>query len=246
MTQGSLQLRRYLRARRAGVSTEDAAALAPLLIAEAHAIDDDEAKGEFAHIDTETPHLDPSQSTAPAAETATLRRESDVNAGWAGGSVTPAKDGPGATPPQEEDMARAKRAKVDQVEEIKKPDFELVKRLYFNDIKPAKSKQATEAQEQSAAFKEIAKTAHVDPAVAKFVFALVETEQSKCEHKLRSLNGLLQIFRLHMPRDMVDVAEGKPDESNVVPIGESSRPQLATIPSDDSDLAGDDTLEAAE
>jgi uncharacterized protein (UPF0335 family) len=52
MTEGSQQLRRYLRFRRGGASMEDAAELAVISIGEAKLIDADEAKGNLAHIDT--------------------------------------------------------------------------------------------------------------------------------------------------------------------------------------------------
>jgi hypothetical protein len=145
----------------------------------------------------------------------------------------------GSTQPKEEDMARTRRKAADQVVEILKPDFELAKRIYFNDIKPAQSKVGEHAQEQSTAYKEIKKAAHIQPQAAKLSFKLVEMEESKRDDFLRSLNGLLQVFRIFMPRDLVDQAEGKDQASNVVPIGDSSRPSLATIPNDDSDLAGD-------
>jgi len=104
MTEGSIQLRAYLRARRAGCQTENAAAQAGLSLAEARLTDADEAKGLLKHIDTETPHLDLSQSTAPAAAMSTLRES--VNAGRDGAHAVPAKDGPGALQPEEKTMAR--------------------------------------------------------------------------------------------------------------------------------------------
>jgi hypothetical protein len=206
MTEGSLQLRRYLAARRAGCPTESAAAQVGMSLSEARLTDADEAKGLLAHIDTETRPV---------------------------------------TAPQEEIMARPKR-KVDQVVEVMKPDFDLAKRIYFNDIKPAQSKVGEHAQEMSSAYKELKKNAHIQPQAAKLAFKLVELEESKRDDFLRSLRGLLTVFRIFIPADLVDQAEGKPVDNNVIPIGDSARPQLATIPSDDSDLAGEDTLQAAE
>lgn len=51
----SLQLRDYLRARRDGVATEDAAELAGIGITEARLHDADEVKGLLDHIDTTSP-----------------------------------------------------------------------------------------------------------------------------------------------------------------------------------------------
>jgi hypothetical protein len=133
-----------------------------------------------------------------------------------------------------------------------KPDFDLAKRIYFGDIKPAQGKVGEHAQEMSTAYKEIKKAAHIQPQAAKLAFKLVEMEESKRDDFLRSFRGLLTVFNIFIPADLVDQAEGKTGESNVIPIGESAKPQLATIPSDDSDLAGGgedeghDTLQAAE
>lgn len=232
----SKQLHAYLRARRRGMPTEQAATEQGMSLAEARLHDADEAKGLLKHIDTETPRLDFKQPTAPAAGKAPLRES--INAGRDEVLSSPAKDAAGAAHTKEDDMGRTRRKAADEVVEIQKPDFDLVRRIYFNDIKPAQGKVGEHAQEMSTAFKEIKKAAHVQPQAAKLAFKLVEMEESKRDDYLRSFNGLLQVFRIFMPRDMVDQAEGKA-ESNIIPIGERSAPQLATIPSDDSDLAGD-------
>ena len=130
-------------------------------------------------------------------------------------------------------MGRARRKAADQVVEILKPDFDMARRIYFNDIKPAQGKVGEHAQEMSTAYKEIKNTAHIQPQAAKLAFKLVEMEESKRDDFLRSFRGLLTVFRIFIPADLVDQAKGKVDESNVIPIGESSRPSLATIPADD-------------
>jgi len=238
----SVQLHAYLHARRRGMPTEQAAAEQGMSLAEARLHDADEAKGLLAHIDTtETPRLDFKQPTAPAAGKAPLRES--VNAGRDEVGSCPAKDAAGAAHTKEDDMGRTRRKAADEVVEIKKPDFDLARRIYFNDIKPAQAKVGEHAQEQSTAYKEIKNAAHIQPQAAKLAFKLVEMEESKRDDYLRSLNGLLQVFRIFMPRDMVDQAEGK-SESNIIPIGERSAPQLATIPSGDSDLAGVDEWHA--
>jgi hypothetical protein len=203
MSEGSAQLRLYLRRRRAGCPTEQAAAEAGFSIAEARLTDAEEAKGLLAHIDTTEP--------APAVS---------------GNHEEPA-------------MARRSRAaRAPQVEQVHKPDFDLARRIYFNDIKPAQGKVGEHAQEMSTAYKEIKKAAYIQPQAAKLAFKLVEMEESKRDDYLRSLRGLLTVFRIFIPADLVDQAEGKQTDGNVIPIGEASRPSLATIPADDSDLAG--------
>jgi hypothetical protein len=237
--QCSLQLFNYLRKRRAHMPTEQAAAEAGIGLAEARLHDADEAKGLLKHVDTtEMPHLDFKQPTAPAAGKAPLRES--VNAGRDEAGHRPAKEAAGAQP-QEDNMARAKRKAADEVVEIQKPDFDMARRIYLHDIKPAQGKVGEHAQEMSTAYKEVKKAAHIQPQAAKLAFKLVEMEESKRDDYLRSLRGLLTVFRIFIPKDLVDQAEGKgDDDSNVIQFGEAQRPSLATIPSDDSDLAGGD------
>jgi hypothetical protein len=231
--QCSVQLATYLRKRRAHMPTEQAAAEAGISLSEARLHDEAERAGEYAHIDTtEIPHLDFERLTAPADGKAPLRASVNVGRDEVGSS--PAKDATGATTPQEDNMARSRRKAADEVVEIQKPDFELAKRIYFNDIKPAQSKVGEFAQEQSTAYKEIKKAAHIQPQAAKLAFKLVEMEESKRDDYLRSFSGLLTVFRIFMPRDMVDMAEGK-NGGNVVPIGTPERPQLATIGNTDDE-----------
>jgi hypothetical protein len=238
--QCSLQLFRYLRARRAGCPTESAAAQAGIGLAEARLHDEAQRAGEYDHIDTTEMPLIASHNPTEPADQIDQRSASRVNACGEGQGLRSAMVDPGSPEPKEEDMARGRRKAADEVVEIKKPDFELAKRIYFNDIKPAKSKQATHGQELSTAYKEIKAQAHIQPQAAKLAFQLAEMEESKRDDFLRSLRGLLTTFRIFIPADLVDQAEGKQGDSNVIPIGESPRPSLATIPNDDSDLAADD------
>jgi hypothetical protein len=243
--QCSLQLALYLAKRRAHMPTEQAAAEAGILLGEARLHDQAEAQGEYAHIDTtEMPPPDFKQSAEPAAGTATLRES--VNEGRDEARLSPAKDGPGSPHTQEDTMGRTRRKAADEVVEIKKPDFALAKRIYFNDIKPSRTKQAEHGQELSQAFTELKNTANVDPQMARLAFRLAETEESKRDHQLRCLNGLLKSLNIYAPHDLVDEAEGRAQSDNVIPIGETSRPSLATIPADDNDLAGDQEADTEE
>jgi hypothetical protein len=137
---------------------------------------------------------------------------------------------PPCAEPENVTMGRAKK-KIDVVELVGAPDFGLAVRIYREDIKPAQSKVGEYAQEQSTAYKEIKKTAFIQPQAAKLAFKLDAMEESKRDDFLRSLNGLLKELRIFMPADLVDAAEGKAGTSDaVVPIGERRRPQLATVP----------------
>lgn len=161
--------------------------------------------------------------------------------------LTPA---PEAAPNKEEDvMARAR--KQEQVEQIGAPDYPLAVRIWRNDIKPALAKSGEYAQEQSTAYKAIKKSANIQPQAAKLAFKLDGMEESKRDDFLRSLNGLLKALNIFMPRDLMDVAEGKSTTDAVVPIGERAKPKLATVPTGpegDQDLvdAADDLPQAAE
>jgi hypothetical protein len=149
---------------------------------------------------------------------------------------------PDSAPAQEnDDMARAKKAP--QVEEVHAPDFALAVRIFRQDIKPAQSKVGEYAQEQSEAYKAIKKRAYIQPQAARLAFRLDDMEESKRDDFLRSFNGLLKEMNIFMPVDLADMAEGKGTAGEtVVPIGNGSRPKLATIPMSDGkddDLAGE-------
>lgn len=124
--------------------------------------------------------------------------------------------------------------------EVPKPDFALAVKLYRDDIRPAMGTVGEGAQEMSTAYKAIKKQAHIQPQAARAAFRLVDMEESKRDDWLRSFNGLLKEFKLFMPSDLVDAAEGKGSlGENVVPMGQRAKPQMATMPappSDDSDL----------
>jgi uncharacterized protein (UPF0335 family) len=118
----SLQLVRYLRARRAGCPTEQAAAQEGMTIGEARLHDADEAKGLLNHIDTsEMPHLDFKQPTAPAAGKAPLRES--VNAGRDEAGRDPAKEAAGAQPQEEQPVinvaADELRLYLERIERLK-------------------------------------------------------------------------------------------------------------------------------
>jgi hypothetical protein len=150
-----------------------------------------------------------------------------------------------AASPEESDMARPKKAAAPVVVEEHKPDFDLAVSIYRKDIKPAASKVGEHNQELSTAYKDIKKRAHIQPQAAKLAFKLDDMEESKRDDFLRSLNGLLKRLNIFMPTDLVDAAEGNGEAGeDVIPSGERARPQLASVPSDDSDLNGGEHAES--
>lgn len=123
-------------------------------------------------------------------------------------------------------MARAATKPISN--EVPQKDFAGAVRAYRNDIKPAVSKIAEYMQEVSTANKHVKKNCHIQPAIFKFACKLVEMEESKRDDALRCLNGTLKEFGIFMPRDMVDIAEGKSQES-VVPQGDAPKPSLVVV-----------------
>lgn len=154
----------------------------------------------------------------------------------------------GGASPEEDDMARPRKAP--RVEQVHTPDYALAVKIYREDIKPAISKVGEFAQEQSTAYKEIKRNAHIQPQAAKTAFKISEMEEAKRDDYLRCLNGLFKALGISMPRDLVDAAEGKGDiGEGVIPAGERPRPKLVTIPTgpaDDSDLNPEDPPADAE
>ncbi len=116
--------------------------------------------------------------------------------------------------------------------EVPQMDFEGAVRTWRQDIKPAVSKQGDHAQEASTGYKHIKKNCHIQPAAAKLAFKLDGMEEAMRDDFLRGLNGLLKELKIFMPRDLMDLAEGKDGHEDVIPTGERARPQLVTVGDD--------------
>lgn len=150
-------------------------------------------------------------------------------------------------PTQKEDpMARtARKPKDDDTGEIKPKDFAQAKRLYFADVKPARTAQGEAMKDASDAFKSIKKDCLIQTSAARAVFRLVELEDAKRDDWIRGFVGLLAEFNIPLQsNDLVDRAEAPPAKPrpHLVPVGDH--------PADDSDLAnggdGDEFEEASE
>ncbi|MBO9380434.1 hypothetical protein GG804_27090 [Sphingomonas histidinilytica] len=151
----------------------------------------------------------------------------------------PALAGPASTTSEEPAMARRKKQTGTVNGEVPKPDFEMAVKIYREDIRPAQGTVGEAAQEMSTAYKAIKKQAHIQPQAARLAFRLDAMEESKRDDYLRCFRGLLKELKIFMPSDLVDAAQGNGDAGGeVIPIGERRPPQLATVPRDDSDLAG--------
>lgn len=134
-------------------------------------------------------------------------------------------------------MARAAKKLDDDTDEVKVKDFDRAKELYYNDIKPAKSKAAEQMQEASTAYKAVKKECHIQPSAMKAAVKVIEMEDAKSEDWLRCFNGILRAHNIDPdPKDMVDMMHG--DDGYARP-----RPTLVTVPESDgvdADLAGDE------
>lgn len=127
-------------------------------------------------------------------------------------------------------MARTARKEPDDTGEIKPMDFEHAKKLYFSDIKPAKSEASSQGQTVAEAMKTIKKTCHVEPQGAKAAFKAFEMEDAHREVHLRSMVGMLNALLGYDALicnfgDLVDQAEGKDP-----PKDRYARPKLVTVP----------------
>lgn len=232
MKKCSVQLYRYLQARRSGLTMTTAAVFAPIAIGEARLHEEAMAAGEYDHVTTkEMPSPTFEQPTeAAAVATPDQRPETDVKGVRDQGAdiVAPMA---GAASPSAGDMNMARRSrKADQVEQVIAPDFSLAVKIWRGDIKPAMSRVGEHSQEMSTAYKEIKKRANIQPQAARLAFRLDGMEESKRDDFLRSLKGLLVELKIFMPTDLVDAAEGKGGaNAEVIPTGERAAPKLATI-----------------
>ncbi len=140
-------------------------------------------------------------------------------------------------------MARGRRKAADVAEEITgnapesveaKQDFELARKLYFADIKPAVSRSAEHAQEASTAYKAIKKDANIDPQAAKLAFKVVEMEDGKKQHFLRSLAGMFEIMNIGLETDLVDAMNGAGHNSGatIIPFKQAEEQSLPTFDED--------------
>lgn len=135
-------------------------------------------------------------------------------------------------------MARGRRKAADVAEEITgnapeategKQDFELARKLYFADIKPAVSRSAEHAQEASTAYKAIKKDANIDPQAAKLAFKVVEMESARQQHFLRSLAGMFEIMNIGLESDLIDVMQGHNSGAQIIPFKGAEEQSLPTF-----------------
>lgn len=124
-------------------------------------------------------------------------------------------------------MARAAK-KQDEVEVVQTKDFEQAKKLYFQDIKPAKSKAGEYMQEVSTAYKAVKKQAGIQPSAMKAAVKVVEMEEAKRDDWLRCFNGIMRSHNVDPdPKDLVDTMERPKPQLVAVPVSDGSETDLA-------------------
>lgn len=108
-------------------------------------------------------------------------------------------------------MARGRR-RAEQAEEVKTMDFEGGKRVYFEDVKPARSQASEHMQAVSTAMKHVKKRLGMVPGAYQAALKIYEMEAGKQEAFIRTLVGQLnelagrELVR-HTFNDLVDQAQ---------------------------------------
>lgn len=94
--------------------------------------------------------------------------------------------------------------KHDQVEQVFAPDFELMKSIFNNDLKPADEKNAKVRGDLSAAWGAIEKDAHCNKKAAKLLFRLKNDSEEARDDFLRTLYGGMKALGIGISADLVD------------------------------------------
>lgn len=134
--------------------------------------------------------------------------------------------------------------------EYHRPDAKRAFKIFKEEIAPKNAHMATIKGDLSDPYKRIKDECHFPRKVMDFLVGLDDMEEAKRDHWLLALNLGLTELNLHMPRDLVTMADGK-DGSSVVPTGAKKKPSLVAVPTgtgDETDLAdaAEEDFEASE
>lgn len=123
-------------------------------------------------------------------------------------------------------------------EEVKVMDFERAKRLYFHDIRPAKSEASSQGQAVAEAMKVIKKECYIEPQGAKAAFKAFDMEEAHRETHIRSFVGMFnaligaEVLTANFG-DLVDMMQSMPtlgdddDDADLSEQWEASEEELA-------------------
>lgn len=92
----------------------------------------------------------------------------------------------------------------DAVTQVVAPDFQLMKRIFLHDLKPADEQSAKVRGNQSQAWKTIEKDAHCNKTGAKFVFRLLNMSDEARDDVLRTIYGGMKACNIGISQDLVD------------------------------------------
>lgn len=134
----------------------------------------------------------------------------------------------------------ARKPPEDNGGELKKMDFEGALRTYREDIKGAVSRAGAEMKDAGDGYKHIKKNCHIPRGAAKQAFAILEMEDAAAQIHMRAVNGILRAAGCTLEPDLVDAAEGRAGDQDMMPSGTPKpRPNLVAVkPGDDEDFDG--------
>lgn len=150
-------------------------------------------------------------------------------------------------------MARtARKPKDDAAEEVQVKDPALAKKLYFHDIKPARSKASEHMQEVSTAMKAVKKQCHFQTSAFVSATRAHELEDAKKDDWLRGFVMILNelegrtVLTFHS-NDLVDIAQAAADQRpkpslGLVTLGQPSDGMETDLADAAEDEADDEEL----
>lgn len=101
-------------------------------------------------------------------------------------------------------MARQDPKTDAKVEEVFAPDFEKMKRIFFNHIQPSVEKNAKSRGDLSQAWGAIEKDCHCNKRAAKLLFKLSNESEETRDDFLRTLYGGMKALGIGISADLVD------------------------------------------
>lgn len=124
----------------------------------------------------------------------------------------------------------ARKPKVTVTGVVTPPDFEHAKRIWDQDIRPARTRQKAAMKDAKEAWDEVKTEAHVNKPGFATAAKVAEMEEADQQAWLRGFNGGLKQFGVTLYADLADQAEGVNSEDlPVVPTAERPDTELETL-----------------
>ncbi|MDQ4421447.1 hypothetical protein OOT33_13550 [Sphingobium sp. DEHP117] len=125
------------------------------------------------------------------------------------------------------EMARNAKKKDDEVEIVKKPDFDRAIKILKGDLNPLTEEGAKIRGDQAAAWKTIEKDCNCNKKAMKAVHALMRMDPELRDDYLRTLYGGMQAAGIGISEDLVDQMEG--DDAPSMPTRKKAPVELHTV-----------------